>query len=114
MSKRDVDEYYQKVCSDYVEMLNTLTDMEEAFKQNMVSENQLEQVKQMVIPLRNNYMTLSWIMYLLNKPSRKEKAQMFDRQMAKFKSDKDVSRDKEHILKEDKEVIQNLKNFEFK
>ena len=111
MAKKDVDEYYQKVCADYSEMLQTLTDMEDAFNQNMVSEEQLNQVKEMIVPLKNNYMTLSWIVFLLNKPARKEKAESYDRMMAKFKSDKDINRNMENVLSEDKTVLENLKNF---
>ena len=114
MAKRDVEEYYQQVCRDYKEMLDTLTDMEDAFNQNMVSEEQLNNVKNMIVPLKSNYMTLSWIMYLLYKPQRKEKADKFDREMTKFKSDKDINRDKLHVLTENQEVLNKLKNFSFK
>lgn len=113
MAKKDIEEYYQQVCKDYTEMLSTLTDMEDAFNQNMVSEEQLNQVKKMIEPLKNNYMTLSWVMYLLYKPQRKERAKMFDRQMTKFKSDKDLNRDKDHVLAENQEVLKKMKNFTF-
>jgi hypothetical protein len=33
--------------------------------------------------------------------------------MAKFKSDKSVDRDMIHVLKEDSDVIESLKNFQF-
>ena len=111
MAKKDIEEYYQKVCNDYTEMLNTLTDMEDAFNQNMVSEEQLNSVKKMIEPLKNNYMTLSWVMYLLYKPQRKEKAKMFDRQMTKFKSDKDINRNKENVLAENQEVLKKIREY---
>ena len=38
--KKHLEEYYKKVCDDYTEMLQTLTDMEEAFNQNLVSDTQ--------------------------------------------------------------------------
>ena len=113
MAKKDIEEYYNKVCNDYTEMLDTLTDMEEAFNTRMISEEQLNQVKQLIVPLKNNYMTLSWVMYLLNKPARKEKFKTYDRQMAKFKSDKSADRDMTHVLKENSDVIESLKNFQF-
>lgn len=114
MAKKDVDEYYAQVCHDYSEMLSTLTDMEEAFNENLVSEAQLNQVKSMIEPLKRNYMTLSWVIYLLNKPTRKEKTDRYNRQMKKFLKDKDLLRDKEHILQENQSVISDLKSMKFK
>lgn len=113
MAKKDVEEYYSKVCSDYYEMLQTLTDMEDAFNQNMVSEEQLNQVKEMIKPVKDNYMTLSWVIYLLNKPTRKSKYDAYDRRMTKFKSDKDINRDMQHVLQENSDTIESLKNKKF-
>lgn len=111
MAKKDIEEYYQQVCKDYTEMLSTLTDMEDAFNKNMVSEEQLNQVKKMIEPLKNNYMTLSWVMYLLYKPQRKEKANIFDKQMTKFKSNKDINRNKENVLAENQEVLKKIREY---
>ena len=113
MSVKDIKEYYQKVCDDYTEMLTTLNDMEDAFNKNLVSEEQLNQIKHMIEPLKNNYMTLSWVMFLLNKPTRKEKFPVYDKQMTKFKSNLDVNRDAKHVLQEDAQVIEKLKNHSF-
>ena len=69
MAVKDVIDYYNKVCEDYTEMLQNITDMEEAFNNNLVRSEQLEQIKKMIQPLKDNYMTLSWVIFLLNKPS---------------------------------------------
>lgn len=112
MAIKDIKEYYQKVCNDYSSMLETLTDMEEAFNNNLVSEEQLNQVKKIIEPLKNNYMTLSWVIFLLNKPARKEKFNTYDRQMTKFKKNLDEYRNPFNVLKEDEEVLKKLKNFD--
>lgn len=114
MAIKHLEEYYKKVCDDYTEMLQTLTDMEEAFNNNLVSDEQMNQLKQMIEPLKNNYMTLSWVMYLLYQPARKEKFSKYDRQMAKFKSDKDITRDKDHVLKQDEFILNEMRNHQFK
>lgn len=113
MAAKDVIDYYNQVCKDYTEMLQTLTDMEEAFNENLVSEAQLEQIKNIIKPLKENYMTLSWVVFLLNKPSRKEKFKGYDRRMAKFKSDKDENRSMENVLKQNQAVLDEMKNHQF-
>ena len=113
MAVKHIKEYYQKVCTDYTEMLQTLTDMEDAFNQNLVSEEQLNQIKEMIKPIKQNYMTLSWIIYLLDKPQRDEKKQMYDRQMTKFKSNLDESRNEAGVLKEDSDILEKLKKYTF-
>jgi hypothetical protein len=110
MAIKHLEEYYKKVCDDYTEMLQTLTDMEEAFNQNLVSDTQMEQLKQMIAPLKNNYMTLSWVMHLLYQPSRKEKQDGYERRTTKFKSGLDPSRSRQGVLNENKEVLNKLKN----
>ena len=110
MAAKDVIEYYNKVCADYTEMLSTLTEMEDEFNKNLISEAQLEQLKKIIQPLKDNYMTLSWVVFLLNKPSRKEKFKGYDRQMTKFKSDKDTSRTMENVLKQNQSVLDEIKN----
>ena len=37
-------------------------------KKSDIMKNKLEEMKKMVEPLKNNYMTLSYIMFLFNKP----------------------------------------------
>lgn len=111
MAVKHIIDYYDKVCSDYTEMLNTLNDMEDAFNQNMVSEEQLNQVKKMIEPIKQNYMTLSWIIYLLNQPTRKEKEKGYERRMKKFTSQLDSNRNMSGVLKENKETIFTLKNY---
>ena len=113
MAVKHLEEYYKKVCADYTEMLQTLTDMEEAFNNNLVSDEQMNQLKQMIEPLKNNYMTLSWVMYLLYQPARKEKFSKYDRQMTKFKSDKDPNRAMAGVLDQDKTVLSEIKTINF-
>ena len=65
MSKKDVDEYYTKVCADYKQLKETLTEMEEEFKNSVQDVDKIEQVRKMIEPLKVNYERISYIMYLL-------------------------------------------------
>ena len=72
MAKKDIKEYYDLVCQDYHDMLEALRDMEKEAMEGLISPQQLEQTKESIEPVKNNYMTWSYVMYLLNKPSKFE------------------------------------------
>lgn len=80
MSVKHLKEYYQKVCDQYNEMVNDLQELEEYAKTNMVEPERLEQYKQTIAPIKENYLTLSYIMFLLNQPNRKEKQEKYNKQ----------------------------------
>ena len=59
MSKKDVYAYYNKMCNDYSEMINTIHELEEYAQNGMVSPEKLENMKLIMEPLKQNYMKLS-------------------------------------------------------
>ena len=61
------------MCSDYTEMIDALHDMEKEASEGLVAPEKLDQLKNMVEPIKNNYMRISYIMYLLNLPNRESK-----------------------------------------
>ena len=80
MAKKDVDQYFQKMCSDYSDMIEALHDMEEEASKNLISPDRLESMKDQVNVVKNNYMRISYIMYLLNRPNRRGKTERYDKQ----------------------------------
>ena len=89
MAKKDVDNYYNWICADYKGMIEALHDMEEEATRNLISPERLESMKNQVNVVKNNYMRISSIMYLLNRPNRKNKTARYDRRF---------SFDEEHTL----------------
>ena len=79
MAKKDVDDYFNQIYTDYKEMQDTLIDMEEAAQHQLVSPEQVDNIKMIVENMKTNYMRISYIMYLLNKPKTKKKQKMYDR-----------------------------------
>ena len=73
MAKKDVDRYYDELGKEYSELLDSLRDMEEAASNNLVSPEKLDEMQKLVDVVKNNYMRISYIMYLLNLPNRKSK-----------------------------------------
>lgn len=112
MSKKHVDEYFNKIVADYKEMLDTLKDMEEECSNGLIHPDKIEQMKQIIIPLRDNYMTLSWIMFLLNKPAKKQKQKKYEHMLENKMNDidPDKTRTPNAIHNENKDIIDQLKN----
>ena len=109
MSKKDVDEYYTKVCADYKQLRETLTELEQEFKNSVQDVDKIEQVRKMVEPLKVNYERISYIMYLFNKPVRRKKKFSYEFQNKKRLNNFSNS-SLEDIHNENQEVIQNLKS----
>lgn len=77
MSKEHVDAYYQEVCNQYIEMNEAIKELEDACNTGLISPDRLDEMKKTIEPLKNNYMTLSYIMFLFNKPKRKKKQKRY-------------------------------------
>lgn len=112
MSRKDVEDYYNQITADYTEMLDNLKEMEDLAAQKIVNPDKIDELKAAVEPLKNNYMTISWIMFLLNQPAKKEKVagykKSLERKMSKI--DPEKSHDLESIRKENRAVINAVNN----
>lgn len=84
MARKDVDEYYEVISTQYADMLAALRDMEEESQKGLLDPDRLEQMKKIIEPLKTNYMRISYIMYLLNKPNRKSKRIIYEAQNKKL------------------------------
>ena len=102
MAKRHLVEYFDKVAKQYSEMLSELKDFENECNNSMVEPEQFEQFKRVLEPIKNNYMTWSYVMYLLNLPNREKKVKAVKRRS------KNVS-DKGGYI-ENREFLNSLKN----
>lgn len=102
MAIEDVKNYYNSVCEDYHELLQTLKDMEEEYNKNLVSPETLENLKKQIEPIKINYQTISYIIFLLNRPKKKAKIRKYERQHNKnigtYKTLEDVKKENRNIL----------------
>ena len=80
MAIKDVREYYYIMLSQYIEEKQNLADFEEALKDGLITEAQMNEALETVAGLEENYHRLAYIMYLLDKPNRKEKKKVYARQ----------------------------------
>lgn len=89
-------------------MNEELKDFQKEVENGIVEPERIENLKAVIEPLKNNYMTLSWIMYLLNQPQRPSKEKAYERRNKKFAASLDKNFDKSSILKQNEEVIKKI------
>ena len=109
MSVKHVREYFEQVASQYKEMIDDLREAEKDLENNIVEPEYIEQIKKNVQPVKDNYMTLSWIMYLLNQPERKQKQRGYEQRNAKLLKTLDNNRSPQAIIKQNEDSLKNLK-----
>lgn len=110
MAVKDIKNYFNEVCNQYHEMLEEIRDFEKEAEQGLIEPERLDKIKDSIKPLVNNYQTLSYIMFLLNKPSRKEKHKRYEQQNKKLLSKIEKQFTKDGIIEENSNVINNLQN----
>ena len=108
MAVKHIKEYYEQVCDQYVMMNEELRDFQKEVENGLVEPERLDNLKKMIEPLKNNYMTLSWIMYLLNQPNRDSKERAYQKRNKKFIESLDKNFNKESIMKQNDEVIKSI------
>ena len=108
MARKEVVEYFlqqKKVMYDTVEVSKQFDLL---FKQGKVTEEQRDQAMREVDIVKANYMRLAYIMFLLNKPKRKDKQKTEERQNASWYEALSGA-SKEALLDESKDALADFK-----
>lgn len=108
MSKRHVDEYFNTIANQYHEMLQALHEIEEECSKGLMDPDRLEQIKTLIEPLKENYMRISYIMFLLNKPNREKKVKKYEEQNKRLLSKIPKEDRLESIKAENQKTIDNI------
>lgn len=80
MAIKDVRQYFYTMLSQYIEEKQNLADFEEALKNGLITEEQMQEAMTTVTDLENNYYRLAYIMYLLDMPNSKAKKKIYVKQ----------------------------------
>lgn len=80
MAIKDVRHYFYTMLAQYVEEKQNLADFEDALKDDLITEEQMQEATDTVAGLEANYYRLAYIMYLLDMPNRKSKKDAYVRQ----------------------------------
>lgn len=106
MSVKHVKEYYNQIYKDFHEMNELLKYMSKEFEEGLVSDDQLENLKKTIEPIKNNFARVQYIMYLLDQPNKKEKQKKYEIQNKKILEN---SVTLEQIKEEDADTLEKLK-----
>lgn len=107
MARRDFDNYYNQICNQYFELQQVLEDLSKEVSEGMIEPERIEQLKQTIVPVENNYRTLGYIKYLLDKPTRKQKEARY-KNMSKKLLKQCEGRTREDLAKENNDIIKGL------
>ena len=108
MSKKDFDDYYNKICGQFFALNDVFNELSEEVSTGMVEPERLKQLELTIKPIKESYQTLSYIKYLLDKPTRKNKASKYKKMNKKFlEASKEHS--SEEVIDRNKQILNTLK-----
>ena len=117
MAIKDVKQYFYTTLNQYLEEKQNLADFEDALKEGLITEEQMNEAMDTVLALENNYHRLVYIMYLFDMPNRGSKKAAYVRQyktildeLTRLGADADsVSKENEDALIHFKAALKALK-----
>lgn len=71
MSKRDVENYFNEINTQYKDFIEELKDFEDLCSKKLVAPEIVQNAKKQFLVVKDNWERLNYIMYLLNKPVKK-------------------------------------------
>ena len=112
MSRKHLVEYYNEVNKQYYEFIEEIKDFEECAINGVVSPEVIDNIQNMLGPLKDNWQRMNYVMYLLNKPNKKEKIKKYDRQHSKdlkdCVTDKQVYEENNACIDEMKKLVDSM------
>lgn len=107
MSKKHVEEYFKIVSDQYHEMLETLKELESDYATHIIEPERIDKIKATLNPIKDNYLRISYIIYLLNMPNKSKKIKKYIKQNNKQLNEEF---DLNHISQENLNSLTNLKD----
>lgn len=108
MSKKDFDNYFNQICSQYFDLQDTLKDLSEELDKGMIDPERITNLKKTITPVENNYRSLLYIKYLLDKPSKKRKVSRYNMQSKRI-LETSKGYHKKDVIDKNQSVINNIK-----
>jgi benzoyl-CoA reductase/2-hydroxyglutaryl-CoA dehydratase subunit BcrC/BadD/HgdB len=110
MAIKDVRQYYYNMLGQYLEEKQNLADFEEALKNGLITEDQMQEAMTTVEDLEKNYHRLAYIMYLLDMPNRKDKKEGYVKQHKQILDElKKLGADIDSIKEENTDALVHFK-----
>lgn len=99
---------YEQICNQYQEMVDNIKDLEESYNNGEIELERLEQYKEYILPLKQNYERWAYIMYLLKKPLKEENEPAYKKRNQRLLTTLDKSNSVENTLAENEQIIKRL------
>ena len=109
MAVKHIEEYYKKICKDYLDFVNELEDFAKEAEKGMIEPERLEQIKQDAQPLMMNYERWSYVMYLLHMPNKKGKKKAYEIRNKEAIENLSKSNNLEACLDENQQALSQIK-----
>lgn len=84
MALKHVKKYYRDIEKLYFSLAANSAEFENDFKEGIITEDELNNILAPINAVKNNYMMLSYVMFLFMKPSKEKKNNKFNKQYAIF------------------------------
>lgn len=108
MAIKHIINYYNEICDQYQQMIDEIKEFEEEAKKGLIEPERLDKIKEDIAPMKDNYQRWSYMMYLLNLPTRKEKQKRYERQNKKFLKAISDTNKVDAIIEENNKSIESI------
>ena len=106
MSKKHFEDYLNSVYKSYLKLEKVYNAYLEECQRDMVEPERLQQIEEMIKPIKDSYNTLRYVKYLLDMPNKKSKTATYINQNKKISQSIDDKYKKEAVLKKNDEIIE--------
>ena len=80
MARKHFDDYYNVIVKQYLELNDVMKELSKEVDNGMRTPESLDQLTATIKPVQDSYRTLSYIKYLLDKPTKESKEKSYNRQ----------------------------------
>ena len=108
MARKHFEEYYSKIKNQYFDLLNTLKEADDLVNKNMADPQVLENLTAILQPVKNSYLSLAYIEYLLNLPKNKVIQKRNERQFKTLLSRLDQSKVGSSVIAQNNNAIEEV------
>lgn len=110
MSKKDLEQYYNQMTAQYKDLQKEVHEFEQDAANNMMSPEALQDFKDSIAPFMVNWQRVTYLMYLLHKPVKKEKQEQYIDKSKPLLEKVGKENTGESVLEENTQIIEKVKN----
>lgn len=105
MSLKHFNEYYKDLQKNYNDMLNGLHELEKACSSGMVEPERVDEFMKTMQPIKDSFLAVQYIKYLIDKPNKKSKQNRYENQT------KEVFKNKfKQVPEDNKKLVEKIRN----